>query len=265
MRDDEHADDRANRRGQTQQAEIQAVGGGVQPAESAVQNFLRENGQQRNGAAQQHGKHVQRERAKNDFIREDEPEPGDEVLDGHRFARGNLVFVPDAGDEKKADYRRHRVEGINHPRAVGEPDEDTAHARAEDGGKLERAAVKSNGAGELSAWHEAGHKRRAGRPQKRPRHADDDEQGIDVCLEQRIHRRRQGGDQHEAEAGQAEHERADKNDFFTAEPVGDVAGRQRAKNHRNHQRQADVAERERRAGALVKLPVHRRDDTCMPE
>ena len=125
---------------------------------------------------------------------------------------------------------------------------------------MKRAAVERDGAGELIQRHEAGHKRRAGRPQKSPRRAEDNQAEVNP-----EYRRGKIGNQSEANARRRQHERRDEDDFFPAERVGEMSGGNRAKNHRNHQRQADERQRQRRVRPLVKLPVNRHDEHLLAE
>ena len=65
--------------------------------------------------------------------------------------------------------------------------------------------------------------------------------------------------------GDRQHERRDEDDFFPAERVREMSGGNRAENHRNHQRQADKRQGQRRVRALVKFPVNRHHEHLLAE
>jgi hypothetical protein len=73
------------------------------------------------------------------------------------------------------------------------------------------------------------------------------------------------GNQSEADAHHRHNQRRDEDDFFPAERVGEMSGGNRAENHRDHQRQADEGQRQRRVRPLVKLPVNRHDEHLLAE
>ena len=75
---------------------------------------------------------------------------------------------------------------------------------ADDGRKLERAAVERDRARELFARHQARHKRRARRPKKSPRRAEDKEAGVNP-----LDMDRKSRGQGQAHAGHRQHERGD--------------------------------------------------------
>ena len=139
-------------------------------------------------------------------------------------------------------------------------DDRAERRRAEDAGQLKRAAVERDGAAKLAARNEARHERRARRPEKCPRRAKDGQANVSPK-----HRRGEIGKQSEGEAHHRQNECRDQDDFFPIENIGDMSGGNRAKNHRNHQRQADERQRQRRMRAPIKFPVNCHDEHLLAE
>ena len=72
------------------------------PSRSDVQNAIGINRQQRRRAAEQHGKHVQRDDSQNDFVMENEIESRQQGFEGH--------FFPIRHDMMRVDLRHHEAE-----------------------------------------------------------------------------------------------------------------------------------------------------------
>src|SRR5260221_465218 len=106
------------------------------------------------------------------------------------------------------------VKGATVPRTLCEPDDHAGAGGAEHAGKLERTAVERYGARQFLAGDEGGPKRRAGRPQKRPRHADGDEQRVGEQLKRRDIPVQfdEGGGQCQSQARDTQHQRRAEDD-----------------------------------------------------
>ena len=124
----------------------------AQPAETAradVKNIVRKHRQYRHRAAEQHGEHIQRDDAEDDFALIDKPETFDQIFDRNGFSRFGLVDVFDRRNEREAGDRSQGVQRINRPcramfriRVRRHRDDRAERRRPKDARQLKRAAVE---------------------------------------------------------------------------------------------------------------------------
>ena len=208
--------------------------------------------QQRRGAAQQHGKEIERNGAQHHRARTHELHAFDDALETRRqgFLRREAPSAQlahdqrggaKAGDAKRID--RHRAEGI----------EKAAQRGARDDGAGEGRGIGRDGAGQALLRHQEGQQRLSRGAGKAARRAEQHQHGIE----------HPGGVRPENAEGQEQgaagglQPRRQAIDAALVEAVGDVARRQGQQEHGQELAKAHQPQRQRRALHVVNLPADR--------
>src|ERR1700704_4938659 len=91
-----------------------------------VENFRREDREERGGTPEQHGKQIQHLRTKQLRLRQEKADPDREILANGAFVRDNgMPRVPDAREQSQSYRAEHRLEDVSKPR-TGESEDHSA-------------------------------------------------------------------------------------------------------------------------------------------
>jgi len=237
-------DERADRGRAAQDAE---------PERPGVEDRPGKQRQERDGAAEQDGKQVERDCAEEDRGRSDQPDAAEQALE---TGRGFLPLCtrPGVGDQQHADSRRDEQRDRDHVQRLRvDRKQEAADGGAGDGRELARDRAEGEGTGEQLCGDDLGCQRAPGRRSERlcdaGHRSQDDERPQLVRSLDRHHEEEPGDDGLGRDRGGKQPN--------PGQPVGDLACGQREQGQGHELRQTDQAEVERAPVNRVDLPADR--------